>query len=173
MSETAKKNRKLIASLIVLFTIVIGVVVGFVVVKVITANNDSASEVVEKFRLDEKYYNSSDVLKEISEEDFKAKLEAKESFALLVSLPRCTEETAAFKTYVSGYENEKKIAILYMTSDTVRNTMIMDTVKYFPSVILFNKGEIKAYLKFDKDSDTEYYKSQEAFGQWFEKYIEI
>ena len=99
-------------------------------------------------------------------------IENKKSFVIYVSLPICEGSTAEFKSYVHDFQKENSLSFYYLTSDYAKETMIFNTVKYFPSVIIVKEGEIVKYLRYDSDEDAEYYKSYDGFSKWFKNNVE-
>ena len=82
-------------------------------------------------------------------------------------------ETAEFKEYVLRFQKENKISFYYLTSDYVKDTLIYETVKYFPSVIIYDKGKIVKYLRFDSDEDKDFYRSYDGFSKWFKANVKL
>jgi hypothetical protein len=60
-----------------------------------------------------------------------------------------------------------------MTSDFIKDTSLYQTVKYFPSVIIYRNGEIVKYLRYDSDEDKEFYKSYDGFEKWMKESVEF
>lgn len=48
-----------------------------------------------------------------------------------------------------------------------------ETLKYYPSVAIYQEGKIIAYLRADSNDDKSYYESVEGFREWFTKYISL
>ena len=65
--------------------------------------------------------------------------------------------------FLIPYENS---IFYYLTSDYIKDSKVYETVKYYPSVIIFKEGKIINYLKYDSDSDIAYYKSYDGFLRW-------
>ena len=54
---------------------------------------------------------------------------------------------------------------------SIKDTNIADYVKYCPSVVIYHKGQIVAYLDADSDKDAAYYESVENLKKWLTKYV--
>ena len=54
-----------------------------------------------------------------------------------------------------------------------KDTSIYETVKYFPSVIIYDKGKIVKYLRFDSDEDKDFYRSYDGFSKWFKANVKL
>lgn len=127
------------------------------------------TEKIEKFYLNENYYLNSEI-KEISEKEYNNLIENKDSFALLIYMPGCTT-SANFSKIIEDFSSEYNMTFYKMKWVDAKKTEIYDFLKYYPSVIMYNKGESKSYLKSDSDNDLIYYQSVHDFKKWIEKYI--
>ena len=126
-------------------------------------------EKIEKFYLNDNYYSNIEI-KEISDTEYNNLIEGKDSFALLIYMPGCTT-SAKFSKIVEDFSNKNNISFYKMKWADAKKTKIYDFLKYYPSVIVYNKGEHKAYLKADSDDDLVYYESVNDFKTWMEKYV--
>lgn len=170
--ESRKKSKKLI--LIAIATLVALAVFGFVFYKVLGGAGKKL-EVEDSIVLDAEYKNTNgdqiEIAKEVKEDEvvpfFENLVASKKSFVLYVSLPICSGDTAKFKQYVLDFQKKNHVSFYYLTSDYVKDTSIYETVKYFPSVITYEDGKIVNFLKYDSDSDKEFYKSYEGFEKWY------
>lgn len=129
----------------------------------------SKIEKIEKFYLNENYYLNSEI-KEISEKEYNILIENKDSFALLIYMPGCTT-SAKFSKIIENFTSANNITFYKMKWVDAKKTNIYDFLKYYPSIIVYNKGESKSYLKSDSDEDLIYYESVDNFKNWLEKYV--
>ena len=164
MAEKAQKTRSHTWLIISLLSVVTLVVVGFVFNRILEKSGDivETNPVV----IDAEFYNEEGQ-KKITTDDLNSAIDQNKSFVLFVSYPICSEETAQFKEYVREFQEKNKVSFYYITTDDIDGTVVKDTIKYFPTVAVFEKGEIKNYLRFDSDEDLQYYKSIEGFSKWF------
>ena len=58
-----------------------------------------------------------------------------------------------------------------MNASEMKKTEIYNYVKYSPSIIHYNKGDMVSYLDAESNDDKEYYESTEGLYKWFTKYI--
>ncbi len=174
-NNSKTSNKKLI--IIAIATLVVLAVFGFVFYKVLGGASQEI-KVEETLLLDAKYKNTDGQQIELAEvsEDPVATLdqmfEDKKSFVLYVSLPICNGDAAKFKQYVLDFQHREKVSFYYLTSDYIKDSLVYETVKYFPSVIIVKEGKIINYLKYDSDEDIEYYKSYDGFSKWFKSNVE-
>ena len=164
MTEKTQKTRSHTWLILSLLLAVALIVVGFVFSRIL----EKSSDIVETnpVAINAEFYNE-DGQKKITADGLKTAIDQQKSFVLFVSYPICSEETAQFKEYVREFQEKNKVSFYYITTDDIDGTVIKDTIKYFPTVAVFEKGEIKNYLRFDSDEDLQYYKSIEGFSKWF------
>lgn len=129
---------------------------------------------VEKYKLDEKYYNPSEVgLTDVELDLVNEEIKNKGNFALFIYLDGCTT-CSEFEPIVSSFLEENNMMMYSLSYDKMeKGSDLKKTVKYSPSVVLFKNGKIVAHLDTSKDEDTERFRSFDAFKEWFESYIEL
>lgn len=164
MTEQTKKTRSHTWLVISLLSVVALVIVGFVFSRILEKSGDIVEN--NPVVIDAEFY-SEEGQKKITTDDLNSAIDQKKSFVLFVSYPICSEETAQFKEYVHEFQEKNKVSFYYITTDDIDGTVVKDTIKYFPTVAVFEKGEIRNYLRFDSDEDLQYYKSIEGFSKWF------
>ena len=54
----------------------------------------------------------------------------------------------------------------------MKETVMYDEVKYYPSFGIFKEGELVDFLDAESDEDLNSYKDKEEFGEWFNGYIQ-
>ena len=176
--ETTRKSDK---KLIIFSTLTLAalVVFGFVFYKII---EPKPIDVAEKITLLSEYRNTDgsqlEIRKLAENEDkvaeyFENLVKEKKDFVLYVSLPICNGDAAKFKEFVLDFQRKNHISFYYLTSDFVKETSLYNTVKFFPSVIIYKDGKITNYLKYDSDEDKEFYKSYEGFEKWIRANVEF
>ena len=55
--------------------------------------------------------------------------------------------------------------------DELKNTDVVNTIKYAPSVIIIKEGKIVSYLDAEADEDFDRYQNKKEFNSWLAKYI--
>lgn len=146
-------NKKIITVLIIL-------VISLVLI--ITKNN--------KFYLDDNYYNNQNELQEISIEEVKELILNKKSFAVFIHEPRCLT-SQALSGMIKNYLNKNNMSMYTIPFSKFKESGIENKIKYYPSVVLFDKGKVISFLEADNDDHLKYYDSEEGFKEWFETYI--
>ncbi len=174
--DNRETNGRLI--LISVLTLIALSIFGLVFYKVLEGGQ---IKVEEKIVLSAEYKNTDgaqiEIAKQTSEENvvnfFENTVKEKKDFVLYVSLPICNGDAAKFKEFVLDFQHKNKVSFYYLTSDYIKDTSVYETVKYFPSVIIYKDGKIINYLRYDSDEDKEYYKSYDGFSKWLRANVEL
>ena len=123
------------------------------------------------FRLEEKYYENMSII-DIKHDRYEELVDKKENFILYLTLEGCTS-CAAFSPKAVDFVVKNKITVYRIEYKEFSQTDLKDEVKYAPSMMIFKKGKLKAYLDAQSGEDLQYYKDSSALQTWFEKYIEL
>ena len=151
-------NKKIIITLSVLAILA-------VVLEIVLGSNIFGKKQNEKFKLESKYYNVGEKIdvKDISDI-------SNESFLLFTYNSFC----GMAKPCEEIFHNvllKNKIDYVSMAIDDFKKTKFHETVKYAPSFLIIEKGEIVAYLDANEDDDLKYYQNEDDFENWLKKYI--
>ncbi len=122
------------------------------------------------FYLNDKYYEKSALI-EVDPNQMETLINDKETFAVLVHVPEECSSCINFKNIVNEFLDEYKISIYSINFKNIDGTKISKYVKFTPSVVIFNKGKIVAYLDAVNDDDLPFYQTKEGFKTWFNKYV--
>ena len=121
------------------------------------------------FYLDDEYYGNSSLI-EIDKENLKTLEDDKKSFVVFVYQPLCAT-SYDLDNYVTEFSDIFKMSFYKILFSSIKDTNISDYVKYCPSVVIYHKGQIIAYLDANSDKDAVYYESVENLKKWLTKYI--
>lgn len=124
-----------------------------------------------KIKLEDKYYKRSEFI-DIDYLGVDDLIKSKENFVVFIYQPMCTM-SSEFEKLLDEYMDIRKISIYKMSFTDMKKTSLKDTVKFYPSFIIFKDGEVVDFLDADSDEDTNKYKILKAFKEWFEGYVEI
>lgn len=124
-----------------------------------------------KFYLEDKYYGKNQFV-DITSADLNNLIKEKESFALFVYQPACVT-SADFEQVLYDFMETNNIQIYKISFSDLKETEIKNTIKYYPSFAVFNKGKMVDYLDANSDEDLKYYKSKEGFTKWFQSHVII
>lgn len=130
-------------------------------------NKINQNDEIERFYLEDKYYNNGNFISVSSIPLNKMK---DESFILFTynnycSMAKPCEEV--FQEYMKKY----KINFLSITFEEFKKTNFYKTVKYAPSIIVVEKGTIVAYLDAKSNDDLNKYQDTNEFEKWLNNYI--
>ena len=72
-----------------------------------------------------------------------------------------------FQEFMTKY----KIDFLSISFEEFKTTKFYQTIKYAPSVLVVEQGNIVAYLNANSDDDLEKYQDTNKFEEWLNNYI--
>ncbi len=151
-----------IVGIIVLLVVIAGGIGLFFGIKAI--NN-------KPFRLEEKYYDNMSIVN-INHNRYEELVDKKESFILYLTMDGCTS-CEVFARKAIDFTIKNKLTVYRIEYKEFNKTDLTDEVKYAPSMMVFKKGKLKAYLDAQSDDDLQYYSDSSSLQTWFEKYIEL
>ena len=120
---------------------------------------------IEKFYLNNKYYNEGKFIRVENIEKLK-----KDSYILYTYNNYCTFDKPCeniFKTYMEKY----KIDFVSIPFEKFKKTSLYNEVRFGPSVLIIKDGKIITYLDANKNSDKNKYQDEKEFEEWINKYI--
>lgn len=141
------------------------IVISFIALLLITGCGANKEE--NKIELTSKYYNGGNYL-DIKSETLND-LES-ENYILYTYNPYCSFDIPCdeiFEVFMKKY----KIDFLSIPFSEFKKTKFYDNIKYAPTVVIIEKGEIIAYLDANSDDDLDKYQKANAFESWMKKYI--
>ncbi len=118
----------------------------------------------EKINLESVYYDSGEFYDFQLAEEFNQLIEDKESFALYVYLPTCVA-CQSFKPHLDTFVGEYQIYFYTLNAAIVDYTILADTVRYVPSVVLIDEGQPRYHV--DPTIEEKPFTSDTAFADWF------
>lgn len=124
-----------------------------------------------KIKLEDKYYKKSEFI-DVDHSKINDLIKSKESFVVFIYQPMCTM-SSEFEELLDEYMDMRKISIYKMPFSDMKKTSLKDTVRFYPSFIIFKDGEVVDFLDADSDEDTSRYKLVKSFKEWFESYVEV
>lgn len=133
----------------------------------IGCNNDKNN----LFSLDSKYYGNSDFI-DIDSESLNKLVENKGNFILFVYQPLCAASTS-FEAVLTNFAEAYEIGINKIAFSNIKDTLLGEHVKFYPSFVIFKNGEVVDYLDPNDGKDTEIYKNVENLGKWLSSYVNI
>ncbi len=134
---------------------------------VIFSNKDNKN--IEPFYLEDKYYESKEMT-EIKNEELNDLIDKKESFIVFVYQTQCAA-SSKFEDVLLEFLEENQVRMYKVLFSNIKETKLGKKLKYYPSFLIYHKGELVDYLRSDKDEDVEYFKTKEGFKKWLTKYV--
>lgn len=122
-----------------------------------------------KFELSSKYRGSSG-FETIDVDELKARMDEGESFAVFVYQPAC-RASDELEEVVRNFSEEAQIKFLKVAFAGLRDSGLVEGLKYYPSVVLYHDGKVVSFLRADADEDLEAYQSGEGFAEWWDRYV--
>lgn len=153
-------NKKNIIIILVIITVLILGIGGFVIFKIIDNK---------PFRLEDKYYENMAII-DIDAKRYNELVDKKENFILYMYLDGCTT-CAAFKPVAIDFVTKNKITVYRIEYKELSKTDLK--IDYAPTFALIKRGKVRAYLDAESKTDVAYYKSSDKLQEWVEKYVDL
>lgn len=119
----------------------------------------------EKFYLEDKYYNSKEVV-QIDKAKYEDLVKNKESFVVFVYQPACYV-SEGLERVVNEFQNKNNISYYKIAFSEIKTSEKAEFLKYYPSFIIFNKGKQVAFLDSSAKEHVPYYEDINEFTKWF------
>lgn len=123
------------------------------------------------FKLEDKYYGEAKYI-DLDKSKLDKLIKDKESFVVFVYQPMCAA-SSALEGVVTTTMNTYELSFYKISFSDMKETVLGGTVKYYPSVIIYEEGEIVDYLDANSGEDTKIYKKFENFIEWFTDYVKV
>lgn len=121
------------------------------------------------FELETKYYNNPKQ-QEITRKTLNKLIKEKESFLLFVYQPMCVNSTK-FSELLEEFQKQEEVFIYKIPFSKLKDTILEEKIKYYPSFVLFKEGKVVDYLDSNEDADTAKFKKLDTFNDWYSKNI--
>lgn len=157
--------KKKILIIILLVIVVLSVVIGTILVL-----NNRVTYGKKAFYLEDELYNTSENYEEISLSKFKKLQSDKKSYVVFTYASFCPFKTPSDKIFKSVFKGNK-MKLYAIGYDKLKGNDITNKVNYAPSVMIFKKGKLVAYLNAESDDDYNRYQNKKEFKKWLAKYI--
>lgn len=122
------------------------------------------------FYLDDILYNYNSEYLELEKEDYNRLINENKSFALFIYQPLCVA-SSDFNKLLEEFSQDEGISFYKMSFSNMKDTDLINNVKYYPSLIIFKDGKMVDFLDANSDEDTDIYKNINKFENWFFKYV--
>ena len=107
---------------------------------------------------------------ELTAEGYDELVKAKKSFIVFVDQYGCTTADR-LRGYVSDWAASQGIKVYRMMFMDIKESTLYDYVKFYPSVVVVDKGTVRGFLKADLDDHADMYNDYGAFSEWMGRYL--
>lgn len=107
---------------------------------------------------------------ELTAGEYDELVKTQKSFVVFVDQDGCTTADR-LRGYVSDWATSRGMKVYRMMFAEVKESSLHDQVKYYPSVVVVDKGVVRAWLRADSDEDAEMYNNYDAFNEWMGRYL--
>ena len=108
---------------------------------------------------------------DISADSFNEMVSQKKSFVLLVDQGGCTTADR-LRGFALDWAKDYGVKIFKLMFSEMKETSLYDSVKYYPSVVVFSKGKPVKWLRADSDEDSDAYNDYDAFDVWIKSIVQ-
>ncbi len=123
-----------------------------------------------KITLDQEYRGESTELMDLSVSEYDELIKAKKSFVIFVDQGGCTTADR-LRGYVQDWATTNEIKAYRMMFKDVKESSLHEYIKYYPSVVLVDKGRVRVYLRADSDDDAKMYNDYGEFEAWIKRWV--
>ena len=123
-----------------------------------------------KFSLPESAYGGTEQI-DLTGEEYEEKLKSGENFIVFVDQSGCITADH-LRTMLAEITEAKQLHVYHIMWADARNTSMHDSVKYYPSIVLVEHGQIRDFLQADSDDHVDYYQHTASLLDWLNTYIE-
>ena len=124
-----------------------------------------------KVSLSEEYYTDTPEMMDLSVAGYEELVNNKKSFLVFVDQASCTTADR-LRDYVKDYMKTHGVSIYRMMFSEVKESSLHDSVKYYPSVVIINRGMVRDFLRADSDEDSGAYNDYGIFEEWMTQRLE-
>lgn len=107
---------------------------------------------------------------ELSKEDYEDLIKKKKSFVIFVDQSGC-DGADRLRKFSSDYFSESGVKIYKMMFADLKETTLHEKVKYYPSLVVIRKGNVRAFLRADSDEDADAFNQYGSFIDWVNKHV--
>lgn len=107
---------------------------------------------------------------ELSKEDYEDLIKKKKSFVIFVDQSGC-DGADRLRKFSSDYFPESGVKIYKMMFADLKETTLHEKVKYYPSLVVIRKGNVRAFLRADSDEDADAFNQYGSFIDWVNQHV--
>ncbi len=160
MSKRKQQRTKIVIIVIVACAVV--ALGSVLVIRVLHANPAPIT-------LESDFYAKQEVI-DINQTEYEQLLAEQKSFVLMVDNPGCIT-TAKMREMIASFSEDMRFTYYRIMWPEARESSLHNYVKYFPSIVIVDKGKVVAYLQADSSEDAKYYNNATDLQDWLKKHI--
>ena len=107
---------------------------------------------------------------ELSKEDYEDLIKKKKSLVIFVDQSGC-DGADRLRKFSSDYFSESGVKIYKMMFADLKETTLHEKVKYYPSLVVIRKGNVRAFLRADSDEDADAFNQYGSFIDWVNQHV--
>ena len=123
-----------------------------------------------KFYLEDNLYNQKQTEILIKKKDLILHQKKKENFIVFFSMPYCSFDIPC-ETVFNSIFKESNTSFYSIPYSKIKKTSLSKKIKYAPTIAIFKRGKLIAFLDPNSDADSKKYESKKEFKKWLSKYI--
>ena len=123
-----------------------------------------------KVVLSEEFYGKFTDYESLSVEEYEDLIKNNKTFVVFVDQGGC-ETATTLRGFVRDWAIEAKVKVRRIAFSKMKETSMYRVVKYYPSVVVIEKGKVRTFLRADSGEDADKYNDYNAFKSWIEQYI--
>lgn len=102
---------------------------------------------------------------ELSASEYDALMAERKSFVVFIDQDGCTTADR-LRGYVRDWASSAGVKVYRMMFADMKETSLHADVKYYPSVVIVDKGAVRDFLRADSDEDADAYNDYGTFERW-------
>lgn len=107
---------------------------------------------------------------EIGKENYEDLIKEKRSFVLFVDQNGC-DGADRLRKFSNDYFPESGVKVHKMMFSDLKETTLHEKVKYYPSLVVIRKGDVRAFLRADSDEDADAFNQYGSFIDWVNQHV--
>ena len=121
--------------------------------------------------LDSEYYGTSEMLS-LDKDTYEQMLKDRKSFVVMVDNAGCVT-TARMREMMANMPEDLGFKYYQLMWPEAMESSLHNYVKYYPSIVIIDNGQVMYYLQADADEDSKYYNDTEALQQWLKERVDF
>ncbi|MBQ6487238.1 hypothetical protein IJI89_02310 [Candidatus Saccharibacteria bacterium] len=109
---------------------------------------------------------------ELGKDEYEDLIKKKKSFVIFVDQNGC-DGADRLRKFSNDYFPESGVKVYRMMFEDLKETTLHEKVKYYPSIVVIRKGNVRAFLRADSDEDAGAFNQYGSFIDWVNQHISL